>query len=82
MTALMWSCYKTSSIDPTRLLVTLGASLTMVDSIQVIAVVILCDLLGPQSVLWSRSRPVPLFLAGAVKKGAAPAPALQLKLQL
>ncbi|XP_023329666.1 palmitoyltransferase ZDHHC17 [Eurytemora carolleeae] len=32
MTPLMWSCYKTSSIDPTRLLITLGASLTMQDS--------------------------------------------------
>ena len=32
-----------------------------------------------EPVLWSQSRP---FLAGAVKKGAAPAPALQLKLQL
>ena len=28
----------------------------------------------------SRHRPEPPFLAGAVKKGAAPAPALQLKL--
>lgn len=32
MTALMWSCYRTSSIDPTRLLITLGASLTMTDT--------------------------------------------------
>ena len=78
MTALMWSCYKTSSIDPTRLLVTLGASLTMVDSIQVIAVVILCVLLGShsQSVFWSRSILARLQL---VKMAAqAPAPALAL----
>jgi hypothetical protein len=39
MTALMWSSYKTSSIDPTRLLVTLGASLSMVDSIQVVTII-------------------------------------------
>jgi len=34
MTALMWSSYRTSSIDPTRLLITLGASLTMKDKVQ------------------------------------------------
>lgn len=34
MTALMWSSYRTSTIDPTRLLITLGASLTMKDRVQ------------------------------------------------
>jgi len=34
MTALMWACYRTSSIDPVRLLVTLGSSLTMTDNVQ------------------------------------------------
>ena len=29
MTPLMWSCYRTTGIDPVRLLVTLGSSLTM-----------------------------------------------------
>ena len=29
-----------------------------------------------RALLWSRSRPEPPFLAGAVKKGAAPAPAM------
>jgi len=32
MTPLMWSCYRTQSIDPVRLLVTLGSSLTMQDT--------------------------------------------------
>ncbi|XP_071035381.1 palmitoyltransferase ZDHHC17 [Parasteatoda tepidariorum] len=31
MTPLMWSCYRISTNDPTRLLMTLGASLTMID---------------------------------------------------
>ncbi|KAG8180260.1 hypothetical protein JTE90_019541 [Oedothorax gibbosus] len=31
MTPLMWSCYRIPTNDPTRLLLTLGASLTMVD---------------------------------------------------
>ena len=34
MTALMWAAYRTSSLDPVRLLVTLGSSLTMADSVQ------------------------------------------------
>lgn len=33
MTALMWACYRTSSIDPVRLLVTLGSSLTITDNV-------------------------------------------------
>lgn len=33
MTPLMWSAYRTSSIDPTRLLITMGASLTMTDNV-------------------------------------------------
>lgn len=32
MTALMWSAYRISTNDPTRLLITLGASLNLVDS--------------------------------------------------
>ena len=35
MTPLMWSSNKTSSIDPTRLLITLGASFTMQDNVKV-----------------------------------------------
>ena len=31
MTALMWACYRTTSIDPVRLLVTLGSSLTITE---------------------------------------------------
>jgi len=34
MTALMWAAYRTTSLDPVRLLVTLGSSLTMADSVQ------------------------------------------------
>lgn len=33
MTALMWSSYRTSGIEPSRLLITLGASFTMTDNI-------------------------------------------------
>jgi len=33
MTPLMWSCYRTTGIDPVRLLVTLGSSLTMQDNL-------------------------------------------------
>ena len=33
MTALMWACYRTSSIDPVRLLVTLGSNLTITDNV-------------------------------------------------
>ena len=42
------------------------------------------DSMDPHSfyLLASVVEPEPPFLAGAVKKGAAPAPALQLKLQL
>ena len=35
MTALMWAAYRTSTIDPLRLLVTLGSSLTITDNVQV-----------------------------------------------
>lgn len=31
MTALMWSCWKASAVDPTRLLITLGASTGLTD---------------------------------------------------
>ena len=34
MTPLMWACYRTSSIDPIRLLVTLGSSFTATDNLQ------------------------------------------------
>ena len=34
MTALMWAAYRTTTLDPVRLLVTLGSSLTMADSVQ------------------------------------------------
>ena len=34
MTALMWAAYRTSSIDPVRLLVTLGSSFTATDHLQ------------------------------------------------
>jgi ankyrin repeat protein len=34
MTALMWSCYRITKVDPTRLLLTLGASYKTVDSKQ------------------------------------------------
>ncbi|KAL1116290.1 hypothetical protein AAG570_005785, partial [Ranatra chinensis] len=33
MTPLMWSCHKVSSLDPTRLLLTFGASTTMQDNV-------------------------------------------------
>lgn len=32
MTALMWSCWKIAAIDPTRLLITLGASTRLADN--------------------------------------------------
>ncbi|KAK9730918.1 Ankyrin repeats (3 copies) [Popillia japonica] len=34
MTPLMWSCWKVCSLDPTRLLLTLGANLSLTDSTQ------------------------------------------------
>ena len=34
MTALMWAAYRTSALDPVRLLTTLGSSLGMADSVQ------------------------------------------------
>jgi palmitoyltransferase len=34
MTALMWAAYRTSGLDPVRLLVTLGSSLAMTDNVQ------------------------------------------------
>ena len=34
MTPIMWAGYRTTSIDPIRLLITLGSSLTMTDSVQ------------------------------------------------
>lgn len=34
MTALMWAAYRTAALDPVRLLVTLGSSLTMTDHVQ------------------------------------------------
>ncbi|XP_014256547.1 palmitoyltransferase Hip14 isoform X2 [Cimex lectularius] len=34
MTPLMWSCQKVTSLDPTRLLLTFGASTTMQDAVQ------------------------------------------------
>jgi len=34
MTPLMWASYRTSSLDPVRLLVTLGSSLTLTDHVQ------------------------------------------------